>query len=69
MDDAKAITIIANTFTNNDNSAYCNSINYNPSFNAIDKVVELYEGKIALYERMLKDKKAMIEELKKIVSR
>jgi hypothetical protein len=31
-------------------------VNYNPTFNPIDKVVELYDEKIALYERMLKKK-------------
>ena len=33
--------------------------NYQPTFNPIDKMVELYE-------RMLKDKDAMIEELRKM---
>jgi transcriptional regulator with XRE-family HTH domain len=31
-------------------------VNYNPTFNPIDKIVELYDEKIALYERMLKEK-------------
>ena len=54
----------------NDNSINHGPLNnYNCTFNLIDKVVELYEGKIALYERMLKDKEVVIEELKKLVGK
>lgn len=45
-----AINIIANTITNHDQAAV---VNYYPTFNPIDKIVELYDEKIALYERML----------------
>lgn len=45
-----AINIVSSTF--NDNA----SVNYFPTFNPIDKVVELYE-------RMLKEKDAIIEKL------
>lgn len=40
------------------NNAYDNSgsINYSPNFNHLDKVVELFEQKEVLYERMLKEK-------------
>lgn len=71
LDDAAAVNIISNTFNNNSHdssSFYSSAINYQPSFNPIDKVVELYESKIALYERMLKDRDTMIEELKKMNS-
>ena len=40
---------------------------YNPTFNPIDKVIELYNEKNALYERMLKEKDSVIELLKEIV--
>ena len=50
-----------NTFNNNDNAAY-NFQTYN--FNPVDKIIELYERlnkekdeKIALYEKLLNDKK------------
>jgi hypothetical protein len=33
--------------------------------NPIDKIIALYDEKIALYERILKDKEVMIEELKR----
>lgn len=62
FDEDQAYNIIGNTVTHNANVAF---VQNNPSFNPIDKVVELYESKIALYERMLKDKETMIEELKK----
>jgi transcriptional regulator with XRE-family HTH domain len=40
----QAMNIISNTFTNNQNPLFCNLIShYNPTFNPIDKVVELYE--------------------------
>lgn len=42
-------------------------INYYPSFNPLDKVVELYDEKNALYERMLKEKDRMIEWLQEVV--
>jgi transcriptional regulator with XRE-family HTH domain len=61
FDEMAALNIISNTFTSNDTSTL-NAINYYPTFNPIDKMVELYE-------RMLKDKDAMIEELKKMISK
>ena len=50
----------ANNFFNSfhDNSGF----NYQCTFNALDKIVELYE-------RMLKDRDMMIEELKKMTSK
>lgn len=45
--------IISNTFND---SSILNGINYNPTFNAVDKIVELYE-------RMLKEKDEAIERL------
>jgi transcriptional regulator with XRE-family HTH domain len=55
-----ALSIISNTF--NDNSVL-NGVLYNPTFNPIDKIVELYERmlklereKIELMEKMLEKK-------------
>lgn len=64
FDEQSAINIIANTFHDTSFSHNVFSPN-NCSFNPIDKIVELYQEKIALYERMLKDRDDMIEELKK----
>ena len=61
FDEMAALNIISNTFTSNDTSTL-NAINYYPTFNPIDKVIELYE-------RMLKDKDAMIEELKRLMQK
>jgi transcriptional regulator with XRE-family HTH domain len=58
FDEQATFNIIANTY--NDNSA---SVHY--TFNPIEKIVELYESKIALYERILKEKDAVIEKLSK----
>ncbi len=57
FDEEKAVQIISNTFND---SSVLNGINYYPTFNAIDKVVELYE-------RMLKDKTNMIEKLEQML--
>ena len=59
FDEEKAINIFSNTFQD---SSILNGYNFQPTFNPIDKVVELYE-------RMIKDRDAMIEELKKMTSK
>ena len=54
-------TIIGNTY--NDNSS---SLNYNCTFNPLDKLIEAYEENKKLYERLLqaeKDKVAYMEKL------
>lgn len=66
FDEEKAFNIISNTFNSNDSSTL-NAINHSCSFNPIDKVVQLYDEKIALYERMLKDKTDMIEKLEQML--
>lgn len=66
MDEEQAVNIIANTF---DNGAMLNGINYNPSFHPIDKVLQLHEEKIALYERMLKEKDEMMTRLEQFIQK
>ena len=58
------VSIIANTFNSNDNSTL-NAVNYHCTFNPIDKIVQLYEEKVALYERMIKDKNELLDKLAK----
>jgi transcriptional regulator with XRE-family HTH domain len=53
FDEDAAINIFANSITNNDHSAV---LNYQPTFNPIDKVIDLYE-------RMLKEKDEQIAKL------
>ena len=57
FDEEAAINIIGNTVTNHDNAAV---VNFHPTFNPLDKVIELYE-------RMLKDKNDLIEKLEGMV--
>jgi len=42
-------------------------MNYNCTFHPIDKLVQLHEEKIALYERMLKEKDEMMARLEKLI--
>jgi len=57
FDEEAAIHIISNTFDSHDNSTL-NAINFYPTFNPLEKVIELYE-------RMLKEKDVLIERLMK----
>jgi transcriptional regulator with XRE-family HTH domain len=54
------LNIISNTFTSNDTSTL-NAINIQPSFNTVDKIVELYERLL----QAEKDKVTYLEQLKK----
>lgn len=66
FDEEQAVNIIANTF---DNGSILNGINHNPTFQPIDKLVQLHEEKIALYERMLKEKDEMMDRLEKLINK
>lgn len=68
FDEEQAVNVIANTFTSNDESTL-NAINPYCSFNPIDKVVQLYDEKIALYERMLKEKEEMMDRMEKLIGK
>ncbi|ACT92180.1 helix-turn-helix domain-containing protein [Dyadobacter fermentans] len=64
FDEQQAITVISSTF--NDNSQLGTLINnYN---NPIDAVLKLHEEKMALYERMLKEKDEMMERLERLIT-
>ncbi len=62
FDEEQAINVISNTINNNDTATMNNPavFNYQPSFNPIEKMVELYE-------RMLQQQKEMIEKLEKLI--
>ena len=66
FDEEQAINIISNTFHDTQGL-----INYNPTFNnnPIDKLIQLHEEKIALYERMLKEKDEMMDRLEKLINK
>ena len=53
FDENAAVNIVANTINNHDQSAV---INYMPTFNTVDKIVELYE-------RMIKERDELIAKL------
>jgi len=52
FDEEQAVNIIANT-TSFENCQQPTFFNNNPTFQPIEKIVQLHEEKIALYERML----------------
>jgi transcriptional regulator with XRE-family HTH domain len=64
FDEDSAINIISNTF-HDEAVAYAEQ--YKCQFNPIDKIVQLHEEKIALYERMLKEKDEMMVKLEKLI--
>lgn len=65
FDEQAAINVISNTF--NDNSQ--NNLHYQCTFNPLDKIVQLYDEKIALYERMLKEKNEMMARLERLIEK
>jgi len=62
FDDEQAINIISNTF---DNGAI--AVNYTSNIHPIEQIIKLHEEKIALYERMLKEKDQMMVRLEKLI--
>ncbi|TCN58915.1 XRE family transcriptional regulator [Flavobacterium circumlabens] len=67
FDEEQAVNIISNTF---DNGAFLNT-GHSATFNTnpIDKLIQLHEEKIALYERMLKEKDEMMGRLEKLINK
>jgi len=63
FDEEAAINIVANTVNNHDNATGNSLFMYYPTFNPIDKIVQLYDEKIALYERMLKEKDELLNKM------
>ncbi|MEC4054233.1 XRE family transcriptional regulator [Myroides odoratimimus] len=61
FDEEQAVNIISNTFTENSAiNLYCN-------INPVEAIVQLHNEKIALYERMLKEKDEMMNRLEKLI--
>jgi transcriptional regulator with XRE-family HTH domain len=65
FDEEQAVNVIANTFTDFKDGA--SAINIHPVFNPIEAILNLHEEKIALYERMLKEKDEMMERLERLM--
>lgn len=64
FDEQHAINIIAQTVNNHDQSA---SVFYNSTINPVDQLIKVHEEKIALYERMLKEKDEMMVRLERLI--
>lgn len=58
------LNIINNTFTSHDTSTL-NAINFQPTFNPIDKLVEIFEENKKLYEQLLASEREKVELLKR----
>ncbi len=65
FDEEQAVNVIANTFSDFKDGA--SAINIHPVFNPVEAVLKMHEEKMALYERMLKEKDEMMVELKKLI--
>lgn len=65
FDEEKAVNIISNTFND---SSILNGINYYPTFNPIDKLVEAMDDNKRLYEALLKSEKEKNVMLEKILA-
>ncbi|MCF2505295.1 helix-turn-helix domain-containing protein [Dyadobacter sp. CY107] len=67
FDEQQAINIISNnTF---DNCAQPASVFYNSTIDPIEKIIKLHDEKIALYERMLKEKDEMMGRLERLIEK
>lgn len=64
FNDEAVFNIISSSF---DNGAV--GINYYPTFHPVEKIIQLHEEKIALYERMLKEKDEMMAKLEGLLNK
>ncbi|MDV3864934.1 transcriptional regulator [Elizabethkingia anophelis] len=64
FDEEQAVNVIANTYSFQDfkDNAVASGFSYQPSFNPIDKMVDLYE-------RMLEQQKEMIDKLEQLIKK
>ncbi|WP_432671149.1 XRE family transcriptional regulator [Flavobacterium sp. SM2513] len=68
FDEEQAVNIISNTF-NIEKDAYIGNAKPTFNINPIEELKKLHEEKIALYERMLKEKDEMMARLEKIINK
>jgi len=66
FDEEQAINIISNTFHD---EAFIGNSGGTYHVSPVDKIVQLHEEKIALYERMLKEKDEMMARLEKLITK
>lgn len=65
FDEEQAVNLISCTFS--DNAMFNNRIEIQ-NINPVEHILKLHEEKIALYERMLKEKDEMMERLEKLIN-
>jgi len=65
FDEELAVNVIANTFGDHSIGFQRND---NPTFHPVEQILKLHEEKIALYERMLKEKDEMMDRLEKLIN-
>ncbi len=68
FDEEQAVNIIANTF-NIEKDAYIGNSQPTFNINPVEEIKKLHEEKIALYERMLKEKDEMMARLEKLIDK
>lgn len=66
FDEEQAVNVIANTF-NIEKDAYIGNSQPTFNINPIEEIKKLHEEKIALYERMLKEKDEMMARLERLI--
>jgi len=66
FDEEQAVNLISCTFS--DNAMFNNRIEIQ-NINPVEQILKLHEEKIALYERMLKEKDEMMERLEKLINK
>ena len=64
FDEEQAVNIISNTFND---EAFIGNSGGTYNINPIVEIIKLHEEKIALYERMLKEKEEMMERLERLI--
>ncbi|AMR43101.1 helix-turn-helix transcriptional regulator [Elizabethkingia anophelis] len=68
FDEEQAVNIISNTF-NIEKDAYIGNSRPTFNINPVEEIKKLHEEKIALYERMLKEKDEMMARLEKLIDK
>lgn len=66
FDEEQAVNLISCSFS--DNAMFNNRVE-NLNINPVEKLIQLHEEKIALYERMLKEKDEMMARLEKLIGK
>ena len=65
--DEKVLNIINSTF--HESPFYSNTVNYNPTFNPLDKLVDAYDENKKMYERLLQAEKEKITFMEQLLKK